>query len=76
MTFHELPPEQAAAERTVIDVLHAALEEDLEPGAYGRLVLVQGAVGTGKTALVSHLFNELATQFAQVPDGSGADAVH
>ena len=60
--FHELTDEQRQAERRVLDVVSKAIETGNEIDTeFGRLVLVQGAAGTGKTVLISHLFNTLMT---------------
>ncbi len=69
--FHELSEEQFAAEWQVLDVLNGTIDVDLKPGEFGKLVIVQGAAGTGKTVLVSHLFNELASHSG---DRGGAEA--
>lgn len=60
--FHELTDEQRQAERRVLDVVSKAIETGNEIDTeFGRLILVQGAAGTGKTVLISHLFNTLMT---------------
>jgi hypothetical protein len=60
--FHELTDEQHQAERRILDAASEAIETGGEIDTeFGRLVLVQGAAGTGKTVLISHLFNTLMT---------------
>ena len=65
--FHRLTKEQRAAEERVLAITRAALtrqsaEETLEDGEFGQLIIVQGAAGTGKTVLISHLFNRLSRE--------------
>ena len=60
--FHSLSDGQMRAERQILDAVVKAREltdEDLPLGAYGKLIVVQGAAGTGKTVVLSHLFNTL-----------------
>lgn len=71
--FHELSDEQLKAEKQILDALDAVVDEDLETGALGKLIIVEGAAGTGKTVLISHLFNELA---APAQDASLDDAAN
>ena len=71
--FHELSDEQLKAEKQILDALDAVADEDLETGALGKLIIVEGAAGTGKTVLISHLFNELA---APAQDASLDDAAN
>lgn len=63
--FHQLTTEQREAEEEILAATRAALliqstEDHLADGEFGQLILVQGAAGTGKTVLISHLFNRLA----------------
>lgn len=71
--FHELSKEQFNAERQILDALAEIADEDLEDGALGKLVIVEGAAGTGKTVLISHLFNELATRAQDAAAANGAN---
>lgn len=57
--FHQLSDEQIAAEETILDVLERTLPV---VDALPKLILVQGAAGTGKTVLLSHLFYRLSTE--------------
>lgn len=60
--FHELSKGQLAAERQILAAIDAAMgasSNSLEMGAYGKLIVVEGAAGTGKTVVLSHLFNTL-----------------
>ena len=72
--FHELSDEQRAAEQQIIDALITAAEEKDASGEYGKLIVVQGAAGTGKTVLISHLFNELASLGPGDAAGDGVKA--
>ena len=65
--FHQLTKEQHAAEEKILAATRAALsrqsvEDHLADGDFGQLILVQGAAGTGKTVLISHLFNRLSRE--------------
>lgn len=65
--FHQLTKEQHAAEEEILAATRAALsrqsvEDRLVDGDFGQLILVQGAAGTGKTVLISHLFNRLSRE--------------
>ncbi len=62
--FHSLSEGQLRAERKILDAIamaQEATEEDLPLGAYGKLIVVQGGAGTGKTVVLSHLFNTIMT---------------
>lgn len=62
--FHQLSREQDKAEDLILqaidDVRHKILQDGISDGEFGRLILVKGAAGTGKTVVISHLFNRLA----------------
>lgn len=65
--FHQLTKEQHLAEEQILAMTRAALgrlsaEDALIDGEFGQLILVQGAAGTGKTVLISHLFNRLSRE--------------
>ncbi len=65
--FHQLTKEQHTAEEEILAATRAALsrqsaEDHLVDGDFGQLILVQGAAGTGKTVLISHLFNRLSRE--------------
>ncbi|MCH9277041.1 DUF2075 domain-containing protein [Bifidobacterium amazonense] len=77
--FHRLSPEQMDAEEMILTRLTAVLAEkpdaDNECGRHAsrpKLIFVQGAAGTGKTVLLSHLFyrirTELGTYAMRYPD--------
>ena len=62
--FHQLTREQDKAEDLILQAIDDARQDILNyginDGDYGRLILVKGAAGTGKTVLICHLFNRLA----------------
>lgn len=68
--FHKLSDEQLEAENIILSEIFAALHlespdqiaTDKTNPADSHLILVQGAAGTGKTVLLSHLFYRLLTQ--------------
>ena len=67
--FHQLTKEQRLAEEHILAATQSALSrlsgEDAPPdGEFGQLILVQGAAGTGKTVLISHLFNRLSKEMS------------
>lgn len=64
--FHRLGDEQRVAEEAIIAKIHVAL--DVEEGTR-TLILVEGAAGTGKTVLISHLFYQIANEFG-MSDGA------
>lgn len=78
--FHRLSPEQVDAEEAVFDCLVPLFDESKKRGDSDeqdgptRLVFVQGAAGTGKTVLLSHLFYRIATEL-QVNGGSSEPSV-
>lgn len=55
--FHKLSDEQLQAEETILDQLRIALSSS---ASRKQLIVVEGAAGTGKTVLISHLFVEIA----------------
>lgn len=65
--FHALTDEQKAAEESILSVVadlvreqrHTQNNESTEPT---KLIVVQGAAGTGKTVLLSHLFYRISTE--------------
>lgn len=77
--FHQLTREQDVAEDRIIqaidDARQSILQNGITDGEFGRLILVQGAAGTGKTVLISHLFNRLAQLVIEdgVVDGDADD---
>lgn len=65
--FHQLTKEQHLAEEQILAMTRTALgrlstESALTDGEFGQIILVQGAAGTGKTVLISHLFNRLSRE--------------
>ena len=71
--FHQLTKEQCLAEEQILAITRTALgrlstQNALADGEFGRLILVQGAAGTGKTVLISHLFNRLSREMT--PSGN------
>lgn len=68
--FHELSPEQVEAEESILAQLAAILSEKNESGQRKKqkptLIFVQGAAGTGKTVLLSHLFYRIYTEIEDV----------
>lgn len=73
--FHALSDDQKAAEESILSVIidllyarrHASNAKGEEPT---RLIVVQGAAGTGKTVLLSHLFYRIETELGLdgIPD--------
>ncbi len=60
--FHKLAQCQLEAERQILDAISTAINSqssELEEGDYGKLIIVKGGAGTGKTVLLSHLFNAI-----------------
>lgn len=58
--FHKLTDQQLEAKRTVHGaILDALADPTLAAAESGKLIVVQGAAGTGKTVLISSLFYEL-----------------
>lgn len=55
--FHQLSNDQMEAEEMIMTSLSDVSESDLS-----RLIFVQGAAGTGKTVLLSHLFYRISTE--------------
>lgn len=75
--FHELSKEQlGAADRVIAAVQSAVSSDDTGTSEFGRLILVTGGAGTGKTVLISHLFNQLVSELGggSAPDGSVQDS--
>lgn len=64
--FHRLGPGQLDAEEAVLTQV-AALSAHPTAADRPRLIFVQGAAGTGKTVLLSHLFYRIATELGE-PD--------
>ena len=61
--FHELSKEQlVAADRVIAAVRDAVSSGAPDDSEFGRLILVTGGAGTGKTVLISHLFNQLVSE--------------
>ena len=63
-SFHQLSDDQVAAEESVIQALSDVLNNDFgqTDQQTSKLIFVQGAVGTGKTVLLSHLFYRISTE--------------
>lgn len=59
--FHQLSEDQLVAEEAIMDVLSAVLS-DTDGTDVSRLIFVQGAAGTGKTVLLSHLFYRIVAE--------------
>lgn len=73
--FHELTKAQLDAERSILEAILCARERPVDMKTeFGDLVLVQGAAGTGKTVLISHLFNALLADSEQIEGSSNSDA--
>lgn len=58
--FHRLGDDQLKAEQLVLDRIQSILAAPAEVGR-PQLILIEGAAGTGKTVLLSHLFLQIAT---------------
>lgn len=63
-SFHQLSNDQVAAEESVIQALSDVLNNDFgqTDQQTSKLIFVQGAAGTGKTVLLSHLFYRISTE--------------
>lgn len=59
--FHKLSDSQFEAEEAILAQLDDLFADDRHIG-HSKLIFVQGAAGTGKTVLLSHLFNRIATE--------------
>ena len=59
--FHQLSDDQLAAEEAIMGALSDAFA-DTDKNDVSRLIFVQGAAGTGKTVLLSHLFYRIVTE--------------
>lgn len=59
--FHQLREDQLVAEEAIMDALSDALS-DTDNANTSRLIFLQGAAGTGKTVLLSHLFYRIVTE--------------
>lgn len=85
--FHELSVEQRDAEESILSSVLPLLEGAGDKDEAPRLIVVQGAAGTGKTVLLSHLFYRLVSDLrgrydeevdsdaddeAMVPEGGGS----
>lgn len=64
--FHQLSSEQKDAEEMILTQLMSALYETEDPTVVEhhvpKLIFVQGAAGTGKTVLLSHLFYRISIE--------------
>ena len=65
--FHALTEDQKAAEESVLSVIADVLREEhhqskSEIDKPTKLIVIQGAAGTGKTVLLSHLFYRISTE--------------
>jgi len=58
--FHRLGDDQLKAEQLVLDRVQSILAAPTEVD-HPQLILIEGAAGTGKTVLLSHLFLQIAT---------------
>lgn len=73
--FHELTKAQLDAERDILESVFCARERSIDAKTeFGDLILVRGAAGTGKTVLISHLFNTLLADSEDAGDSSDPDA--
>jgi DUF2075 family protein len=69
--FHRLGDEQLAAEATILGAVDAAMASGA--GADERtLIVVEGAAGTGKSVLLSHLFFSLFNRCQETGEREGA----
>lgn len=59
--FHQLSEDQLVAEESIMSVLSDVLS-DTDNADTSRLIFLQGAAGTGKTVLFSHLFYRIVTE--------------
>ena len=73
--FHELTKAQLDAERDILEAVFCARERSIDAKTeFGDLILVRGAAGTGKTVLISHLFNTLLADSEDTGDSSDSEA--
>lgn len=82
--FHKLSPEQLDAQNRIFEAVNSALEASSEEGSERRnkLIIVSGEAGSGKTVLISSVFNGLTSgvrdederfrRLAAGPDGENA----
>ncbi len=61
--FHQLSDDQKNAETAIMNAIVDAFS-DFADSDLSRLIFVQGAAGTGKTVLLSHLFYRLSTELS------------
>ena len=66
--FHELSDVQRDAEESILSAVLPLLEEAGDKDDLPRLIVVQGAAGTGKTVLLSHLFYRLVSDLCNRDD--------
>lgn len=59
--FHQLSEDQLVAEESIMSVLSDALSDEVNADT-SRLIFLQGAAGTGKTVLLSHLFYRIVME--------------
>lgn len=64
--FHRLSDEQLAAESLILDVILSTLSTVNAESDSCSLIVVEGAAGTGKTVLLSHLFLTLQNRFSEM----------
>ena len=75
MCIRDSTKAQLDAERSILEAILCARERPVDMKTeFGDLVLVQGAAGTGKTVLISHLFNALLADSEQIEGSSNSDA--
>ncbi|MFD0704622.1 DNA/RNA helicase domain-containing protein [Alloscardovia venturai] len=64
--FHTLTREQLVAENEILNRISDALASDSDQP---HIIFVQGAAGTGKTVLLSHMFNKILTDIDDSNNG-------
>ena len=73
--FHELTTAQLDAERDILEAVFCSRERSIDAKTeFGDLILVRGAAGTGKTVLISHLFNTLLADSEDTGDSPDSEA--
>ena len=66
--FHRLSDEQIQAEESILTAVTSVIDGESTASDMPKLIFVQGAAGTGKTVLLSHLFYRMSTQLG-IPGG-------
>lgn len=68
--FHELSADQKEAEENILSMIAEVFRNH---STLPQLILVSGAAGTGKTVLLSHLFNRICVDFLAEQNGENIE---